>query len=218
MAEKKASDQDQVPQIPLVARATNAASPIDPTGVTSGFTMLVNRPAFATLSALSTRQNGQAAEKNQLGTKWPQAVMIGVDATNTYLYIIPVRSETPGATKVRYEGSRASFSLYKTFRDLERLVPAGRNHFYTIHPTPGEATIDSVTGWGLYTKLSEVNDQAAKQLSEEEKARRNAKRQETIRAKKKKAQEAREAHDAGNDSASAAQSPPPADSDTQQEH
>lgn len=176
-----------VPQnqaIPLTATPANAANEFTQRRYMRDSNIQVMTPAATIVSALATKGLGDAAFKNNLGTPRPSEIMVGVDATNTYMYMVPVRPNTPGATQVKYDGGRAFFNLYTLFAKLDRLVQEDVREYYQTNPTPGEVTIGAVKGWGLYIKLSDVIKEPISHLSEEEKARRAAKRRQSAAAKK----------------------------------
>ncbi|HWI63730.1 MAG TPA: hypothetical protein VNT75_17990 [Symbiobacteriaceae bacterium] len=180
----KSEGMPEKPMIPMNATPVNV--PTEPTQMAHMLdsVLMLQYPAKVTVSALATTDITGASEKNHLGTPRPSEVMVGVDATNTYLYVVPVRPQTPGATPVKYDGGRCSFNLYHTFRKLDRLVPKGTREYYTVKPTPGEVTIGDVKGWGIYLDLTDFVKEPVSRLSDEEKARRAEKRRRTIAAKK----------------------------------
>ncbi|HYF95777.1 MAG TPA: hypothetical protein VD969_26470 [Symbiobacteriaceae bacterium] len=170
--------------VPLIAIPANTAEALAKTRSMNDPTMLVITAASALLSTLAAGMIAAAATDNNLGTPRPSEGMVGTDQSNTYMYIVPVKPNTPGATEIKYRKSGASINLYPLFSKLDRLVPKGIREYYDVKPTPGEVTIGNVKGWGVYIDLTDFSKEAVSRLSEEEKARRNAKRRQTIAAKK----------------------------------
>ncbi|HWI51075.1 MAG TPA: hypothetical protein VNT01_02895 [Symbiobacteriaceae bacterium] len=176
-------------QVPLVAKPANTPEVRERTRSMLSSYLKVETPAIGTLTALSGIDLADAATKNILGTPRPSAVMCGLDETNTYLFLVPVKAGTVGATEVRYLKGMMTMNLYPLFSSLDRLVPEDYREYYPVQPTPGEVTIDSVKGWGVYINLTEFTKEKITRLSDEEKARRVAKLRETL-AKKKAAKQA----------------------------
>ncbi|HYG59063.1 MAG TPA: hypothetical protein VD902_13465 [Symbiobacteriaceae bacterium] len=133
-------------------------------------------PARYTLSAVATDEVGQAAMANAIGTDRPTALIAGVDKTHRFVLLVPVHSTTPGAIAVRYEGNRATFSLYDVCKKLDRFVPAGVRHFYRIIKSPVPIQVGQVKGYGLVLQLDGYETEPIHTLSEDEKARRRARK------------------------------------------
>lgn len=179
--------QPQMPRIPLVAnlinfgdRLTRMRSMLDPC-------LKMIEPADGTLSVLAVAHFVDAGKKNNLGTLTPSEALVGIDDFNRYLYMIPVPSRTPGATKLRYKNGQIQINLYEAFAKNDRLVFPDVREYYDVRPTPGEVTIVGVyTGWGIYVDLHDVVKEPIQRLSDEEKAARAAKAAQTKAAKEAK--------------------------------
>lgn len=192
MAKNVPDPSERPVQIPLVATPVNYAEAVTRYRHMLNSCMAVEEPAETLLSTLAVRKIVEAAFKNNLGTHRPSKLMLGVDASNTYLYILPVHQDTPDSTPAKYDKNRIKFNLYLFFRKLDRLVPPGIREYYDVLETPGEVTIGNgaVKGWGVYVNITKVVKEPITRLSEEEKERRVAKLRQTLAAKKARKQSA----------------------------
>lgn len=172
------------PMIPLVAKQEVYTDQLTQYRNMLSSCLRVTEPADIIISALGVRDFADSAKKNNNHTPRPSEAVVGLDATERYLYLIPVRPKTvPGAIQIKYRKGRAYFTLYQTFARLDRLVPFDMAEYYDVLPTPGEVTIESVKGWGVYIDLQKVTKESIQRLSEEEKAARAEKRRQTVQSK-----------------------------------
>lgn len=141
---------------PIPTTARSVAKPTEvQKGNMLGSKLTMEQPAQAGLTAIATRRQGKAAMLNGLGTTRPSFVYPGISADKTYVFLIPVAKETPGAVEVRYEDGRARFNLYDMFSELDRLVPVGIREYYEADLTTQKVKIEEVDveGYGLAVDL-----------------------------------------------------------------
>jgi|GEM_PF-2704928 len=180
---------DDKPRIPLVASPANTDD-VQVTRYSKLDALLkTEEPAAGMFTALACKCVVESCNKNKLGTHRPSEMMVGLDDTNTYLFFIPVKPNTPGATEVKHGRGTMLLNLYNLFFKLHRLVPPDIREYYAVKPTPGEVTIGDVKGWGVYVDLTQVIKEKITRLSDEERAARLAKLRQTL-AKKKAAKQA----------------------------
>lgn len=187
--ENQSPTQEDTFGIPLVAEPANTADDEAAKRALLDSLLKTEEPARATFTALASKDVVEACNKNKLGTHRPSEMMVGLDVTNTYLFFIPVRPNTPGATEVKHSKGSMTLNLYPLFSKLDRLVPADIREYYDVKPTPGEVTIGAVKGWGVFVNLTQVTKEKITRLSDEERAIRLAKLRQTL-AKKKAAKQA----------------------------
>lgn len=152
--------------------------------------LAVTYPAKAKGSAAALELLGQVSVENGLGNNRPSWLQVAITPRKTHLVVQPVdETHKKNALPVVYNESGFSINLYKLFRKLDCLVPAGYRDIYDWELTPAPVRIGEVTGRGLRIRLGKAEREAIKVKTEAQKLEEKAK----AAARKAKQEAARQA-------------------------
>jgi hypothetical protein len=166
---------DQAPiatAVPLQANVLVNHNPEPEYKYKAGFSMSLVLPAIAQLSAMTVKRLGEVSMQNGLGTTRPAKLLLGLDESKQFLYLIPTVLEDPEGTIVHYAHGKTSVNLYTTFTALSRRVLQGTRECYTLAITPDKVQIGQINGFALVTRLDQYTTLPVHNLTDAQKAKR----------------------------------------------
>lgn len=133
-------------------------------------------PAIGSFSARGRDELAQLSLDNGLGTPRPPRLRVGFGQGKNLLVMLPTTSADAQAIPVSYSGRSVTINLYDYFASIDRFVPPDRREYFRLYRSPRPVSFGDLKGHALILKLKEYTSEPINHLSEEEKARRQAKR------------------------------------------